>query len=67
MLGWCIQEASSGGNDSRMVIFLRLCQRLTMPDKKLERGSHVQPQGLFVTHETGTPRQNLISIVRKHF
>lgn len=50
MLGWCTQEDSSVGNDSRIVIFLRLRQRPTMPDKKLERGTHIQPQGLFVTH-----------------
>lgn len=49
MFEWCIQEDSSAGNDFRIVIFLHLCQRLMMPNKKLEGGTHVQPQGLFLT------------------
>lgn len=55
MLGWCTQEVSSIGNDFRIIIFPFLCQRLTMHDKNLEWGFHVQTLRIFLLHTEPEP------------
>lgn len=55
MLGWCIPEVSSIGNDFRMIIFPFLRQYLRMHDKKLEQGIHVRSLRIFLLHAEPEP------------